>query len=562
MDHAWARETRPRSTLRLEDPVVRIIVAVTALITVAMWVLYVMSGERAFLVHAATSAFASTLGALQIVLRRENTYVLVMTSAIAISLNVTYAGSPATRFSSLAGLMVIGIGATLFSSHPKLHIAIYGLFLATSTWSWSESEPPTGLFEGLTIGFVFAFGAGVIDWVRAQADTTAARHENLFRTAPVSLWREDFSAVVAWLTSLRASGVDDLATYLDSRPHLIDRATSLIEVTEVNQAAVDLLELDDVTQLLGTLDPAGATESSRLSVRDQLLAVWEGETHVVTEIRDGRTARGNRLEGLLSFAVPEVDGRPDYSQVTVAIVDVTEGRMARAQLEALVESKDQLVAAVSHELRTPLTAVVGLAQELSEHFEDFTDDEVAEFIRMIAAQSEDVSLIVEDLLVAAQAESGEIHIAPEPTNVADQVDIVVEGLRPEPVIDVQLLAPVGPAHADPGRLRQIIRNLVTNATRYGSAPVRIVIADREENVTIEVRDQGLPLPEQQRVDIFNRYHRAKERPGVAASVGVGLTVSRELARAMGGELTYDHDGETVFTLTLPKWADEAERLAG
>ena len=83
-----------------------------------------------------------------------------------------------------------------------------------------------------------------------------------------------------------------------------------------------------------------------------------------------------------------------------------------------------------------------------------------------------------------------------------------------------------------------------------------------DSVAIEVRDSGASLAEEQRTTIFDRYQRAKERPGVAASVGVGLTVSRELARTMGGDLTYDHDGETVFTLTLPKWTGQDEQLAG
>ena len=67
----------------------------------------------------------------------------------------------------------------------------------------------------------------------------------------------------------------------------------------------------------------------------------------------------------------------------------------------------------------------------------------------------------------------------------------------------------------------------------------------------EVRDHGDPIPPDEAEKIFGRYYRARQTPGVTASVGLGLTVSRELARLMGGDLTYHHDGESVFTLALP-----------
>ncbi len=75
---------------------------------------------------------------------------------------------------------------------------------------------------------------------------------------------------------------------------------------------------------------------------------------------------------------------------------------------------------------------------------------------------------------------------------------------------------------------------------------------------LEVRDSGSPLPRQLRTTIFEPYFRASRRSGATGSVGLGLTVSRQLAHHMGGDLTYDHDGsETVFTLTLEKAPDRA-----
>lgn len=546
---------------RLEKPVVRLIVTITALYSVATWAMVAVTGKPALQVHAVTSAITAMIGTTQIVMKREHTYSLVMITAAAITLNVSVGDALLTFASSLVALLVIGIGATLFARRPRLHIAGYAVWLFGAIWLWHDGDSFDGAFEGITIAAVFAFGAGLIEWIRTQADLSAAGYEHLFRHAPVSLWREDYSQVHGWLTLLRSTGVTDLAAYLDANPQRIEEAAGLIAVTEVNDAALQLLEADHRSDLVGRLDPSGVSESSRDSIRDQLIGVWNGESHIVTEIRNGRTLKGSRLEGLLSFTVPEIDGQPDYSQATVAIVDVTESRRARQQLEELIASKDQLVAAVSHELRTPLTAVVGLAGELADNFDEFSAPEVEEFIRMIASQSEDVSLIVDDLLVAAQAESGTIHHRPEPTDVGEQITLALDGIRSVEGVELEIADPPVTATTDPGRLRQIIRNLVTNADRYGTPPIRITVSATEDEVRVEVRDCGDALPPEQRNDIFNRYHRAKERPGVAASVGVGLTVSRELARVMGGDLTYDHDGETVFTLTMPPARDEADRLA-
>jgi signal transduction histidine kinase len=115
--------------------------------------------------------------------------------------------------------------------------------------------------------------------------------------------------------------------------------------------------------------------------------------------------------------------------------------------------------------------------------------------------------------------------------------------------------------ADSGRVRQIIRNLLVNAKRYGVAPVRVIVRNDEGVVRVEIRDHGEPIPMDERDLIFQRYYRARQTPGVTASVGLGLTVSRELAQIMGGDLTYDHDGESVFTLSLPRPSAQPDAVA-
>ncbi|MDF1596611.1 MAG: GAF domain-containing sensor histidine kinase [Acidimicrobiia bacterium] len=231
-----------------------------------------------------------------------------------------------------------------------------------------------------------------------------------------------------------------------------------------------------------------------------------------------------------------------------------ERQQNRHRLEELVRSKDEFVASVSHELRTPLTAVVGLAHELRENGAEFDEREVRELIALIADQSLDVANIVEDLLVSARAETGGLTIIRREVDLRRETESVLAGntLLPAEKVSVSSNGNVRPAWADATRVRQILRNLLTNAVRYGGERVRVTFAQEEHTVVIRVHDSGNPIPADAHDRIFKPYQRAHNIPSQPASVGLGLSVSLQLAELMDGSLTYFHTGdESVFTLTLP-----------
>ena len=102
--------------------------------------------------------------------------------------------------------------------------------------------------------------------------------------------------------------------------------------------------------------------------------------------------------------------------------------------------------------------------------------------------------------------------------------------------------------ADPHRVRQILRNLLTNAQRYGGPRCRVVVGSTGATVWLEVRDDGIGIPDDEAERIFDPYVTA----GGKESVGLGLAVARQLARLMGGELILERSAaETVFRLQLP-----------
>lgn len=236
---------------------------------------------------------------------------------------------------------------------------------------------------------------------------------------------------------------------------------------------------------------------------------------------------------------------------TTVLTAAFERAIAADQLEQLVRSKDEFVASISHELRTPLTVVTGMAEELQEHWQEFTIEEVNDFLGHVVAESRDMQDLIEDLLVAARADIGKVTVSPEAVVVRDAVEGVVAGLTLRPEQHCSVGGDSEVADADPVRLRQILRNLISNAVRYGGDQVEVGIGRENGHVHVTVTDDGPGIPDGKWEQVFEPYGRAHEASAQPSSVGLGLTVSRKLARLMGGDLAYRYEGRSIFDLTLP-----------
>ncbi len=230
-------------------------------------------------------------------------------------------------------------------------------------------------------------------------------------------------------------------------------------------------------------------------------------------------------------------------------------------LEGLIRSKDRFIASVSHELRTPMAVVLGLSTELNTRRGDFTDEEAAEFIDLVARQAREVTHIIEDLLVSARATETSVTVIPEPIMIDLQVAEVLADLPSEHTFKVRTVD-VQPAvvMADPVRTRQILRNLIINSHRHGGESVRIEGRTDGEFVRLRVSDDGHGVPEERREEIFEAYATSGERTGMTAAIGLGLTVSRQLARLMGGDVIYAKDDWSTFELSLPGVATRPEPI--
>jgi PAS domain S-box-containing protein len=390
--------------------------------------------------------------------------------------------------------------------------------------------------------------------IEERSRVNAERFRNVFERAPIAIWEEDWSAVARRLAELREEGVTDLAGHLETHPDEFIRLYEGVRYLDVNPAGMDLVSATTKKEAFANTRPPPPPSPIAASFIKEFVAIWEGHDHMTLE------AHGNRVDGeplnlSISWAAArDAEGDLDLSHVIVAMVDITSVKRAERELAALVESKDELVASVSHELRTPITTILGMAFELRDNATDFSRDEADELIGLIADQSRELSNIVEDLLVAARSDVETLVIRPESLRVGDELDQIVASTAPGMAPRIEVLHEAT-AWADPLRFRQIMRNLLSNARRYGGPDVRIGVTGTEDEVVVTVSDDGPGVQVEDHESIFLPYVRSVRDAALPGSIGLGLPVSRRLARLMGGDLTYRYDTGSVFELRLPAVSD-------
>jgi signal transduction histidine kinase len=259
---------------------------------------------------------------------------------------------------------------------------------------------------------------------------------------------------------------------------------------------------------------------------------------------------------IAAFDVPEVEILQRFADNLaygiVALRTRERQEEAEAQLREMLRSKDRFVETIAHELRTPLAAVVGFAQVLQEEGSGLTPDDRAEMMQMLIDGGLDLTNIVDDLLVAAKAEAGTLTVARVRVDLRAQATQVLENWGQEAAGQIEFTGPTVHTIGDPARVRQILRNLISNALRYGGEQIQICVDSDASTGQVMVIDNGIGVPPEEQEAIFEPYRRAHNSPSLTASMGLGLSISRQLAQLMDGDLTYRRDpGKSIFALTLP-----------
>lgn len=229
------------------------------------------------------------------------------------------------------------------------------------------------------------------------------------------------------------------------------------------------------------------------------------------------------------------------------------------RLKQLERTREEFVANVSHELRTPLSLIKGYTETLLDGAKD--DPEVAlKFLQTIDRNAERLKLLIEDLLIISELESGRIRLQLQPVLLAPLVTKLCEDFRPRSgARGVKLVNEVGTlvAQADPNRLQQVLSNLVDNAIKYGRSEGTVKIQARSADGKIElcVADDGPGIPAEARDRVFERFYRVdKARSREQGGTGLGLSIVKHIVQSHGGRVWVESESGvgSRFFFSLPE----------
>jgi PAS domain S-box-containing protein len=410
----------------------------------------------------------------------------------------------------------------------------------------------------------------------AQRDPVAAEaleHIAIRSAITVPLWTGERSLGALTLVGEERVFEDDdfdLAQQLGARAALaVENARLYREAERRAEAALALAYVGDGVILLdeeGRVRFWNAAAAAITAVPEEtalgrapaeVLPAWE-ELNRLAELADAEaperarpvtvpieTAAGDRWVAVTGVAFDE--------GVVYALRDVTDE-------QALERARSDFVATASHELRTPLAAVYGAARTLRRSDIEIPVEQREQFLEMIVSETDRLTAIVSQILLAGQIEDGRVDVATSATELGPLVESVLAStrLRAPDEIELRLEQNGGPvvALADEDKLRQVIVNLLDNAIKYSpdGGDVTVELVGGEARTRLTVRDGGLGIPAAEQERIFEKFYRLDPAltRGVGGS-GLGLYISRELVSRMGGTLTVRSEpGEgAAFVVDLP-----------
>lgn len=322
-----------------------------------------------------------------------------------------------------------------------------------------------------------------------------------------------------------------------------------IELAQLHQPDVVLLdlampEMDGLEALPQIKRAASGAKVIVLSTfdADQMAAAAVG-AGASTYVRKGASPEElvHTIAATLGQPVPELKTRPERPGAHRPIDQLP--------TEQPDNDPTRIIARTAHELRNPAIILTMLAEQLLRSRETMDPATVDTLLLAIVRQAAALDQLTDDLLTSTRAKRGALSVRPQPLDLGE---VLEEALAAHDGADVKLecAESIG-VMADRLRLQQMIGNLISNARKYGAAPIEVMCAPLGREVEIRVIDRGPGVPRHFQAEMFREYTRAE--PGAGSGTGLGLFIVDSLARAHGGSIRYEPDAPaTTFCLTLPR----------
>ncbi|HET7419185.1 MAG TPA: ATP-binding protein [Candidatus Dormibacteraeota bacterium] len=388
------------------------------------------------------------------------------------------------------------------------------------------------------------------------ADDTAARRAQLAELGmAIGQRSEEIYARTIALLYRHQPAPPASSAYLDYRWGRSVVGTLMVARWLVSEQLADKDELEYITR-------SGAA-AAREGV--PLVETTRGHHHwrrVLIEVAREEAARLGTPYGVLSEVVHVINDNADASLVRLANAYDTQLRETNTQLARASQFKSEFLAKMSHQLRTPLTAIIGFCEVLLGGMDGELQPEQKEDVTQIHKSGIVLLELVNEILDLSKIEAGKLQVAIRDVDLQQVVDDVIQTmLQIAEAKALKLTADLSPATpvvmADPGRLREILTNLVSNAIKFTpSGSVTITSARLEGMAEISVIDTGIGISADSRERIFEEFRQANDDISrTYGGSGLGLSIARKLAELQGGRMGVEsRPGQgSRFWFTLPIW---------
>lgn len=338
-----------------------------------------------------------------------------------------------------------------------------------------------------------------------------------------------------------------------------ERARAALVLSRVGDG-VFMLDQDDVVRLWNPAAEAitGLSAERVIGGRaEQVIPGWR-ELAKRIQVAPAPASAARRADTLPL----EIGGREVW--LSIAAVGLEEGTVYAfrdlTEEHALEKMRSDFVATISHELRTPLASIYGAAVTLVQRESSLDGDQRERLLGVIASEADRLARIVNEILLASRLDSQSLVFSIETCDALEALDAAVEAARahlPKHLgLEVERSGGTLAVAADPDKLRQILGNLIDNAVKYSpdQGVIRVGAEPRGGWVCFSVADEGIGIAQADRGRIFEKFYRLDPEllRGVGGT-GLGLYISRELVRRMGGRIWVESriDTGSTFYFELP-----------